>query len=339
VSKNIGGFFELHSGSAALQDSVFARWRINTRTDWMFSNGRSALHHLLLHLKPKTFWLPAYCCMSLAESATGTGSTLRYFPLQEGLTPDCEYLTQHISAGDAVLAIDYFGRNPSAEFLSFRNTRPDIDWIEDRAQALLPSPTPWGDYILYSPRKLLGVTDGGIVVGMKARLPSMSYSAASEPPATHPAIARRNDVDALHNDVWYPAYVKAEAAMAVSRQSISKMTQSILEHADAGAMIVRRKANYATLMKHLHGMALLQDDGQDFVPFGFPIRVNQRDTLAAFLHQRRIFAAHHWRELPSPADSFKAEHTLSQHMLTLPCDHRYDTAHMEYIAETIRSAA
>ena len=37
----------------------------------------------------------------------------------------------------------------------------DIFWIEDCAQALVPD-VPWGDWQIFSPRKLFGVADGGV---------------------------------------------------------------------------------------------------------------------------------------------------------------------------------
>lgn len=336
MKKKIGGFFGLELDAAMQTQSLLSLWDIPQKSHWSFSNGRSALYALLQHVKPKTCWLPAYSCTSLAEGAAHTN--LRFFPLNKNLSPDCDYLKTHIAAGDAVQAIDYFGRNPDAEFIAFCKSRADIHWIEDRSQALLPSKTAWGDYVLYSPRKLLGVPDGGIIVGITKKLPDMQYSeGATEADFIRPSLLRYEDKTEAHNAVWYRANVALEASLAVSQTPMSRISHYILNHVDVQSIITKRKANYAALMQALVSVALLPDDGADFVPFGFPIRVKDRQKIAATLHQNNIFAAHHWPELPSSQSDFPNEHFLSQQLITLPCDHRYDEVDMQRIAAILKT--
>lgn len=335
MSRKIGGFFGLHMAHAPAQTTLVTLWGLNIYSNWTFANGRSALHYLLRYLTPKRVWLPAYCCISLAEATQGFD--LQYYPITDTLSPDCDFLKTHLKDGDAVVAIDYFGRNPDAAFLEYCKTRSDIHWIEDRAQALLPAVQPWGDYMLYSPRKLLGVADGGIVVGIKTSLSDITYESAIEPDATHPAIMRAADKEESNNAAWYAAYVATEEAMNISPQTMSQTSKKILDRADAAAISTQRKANYMTLMQALSDIALLPKDATDFVPFGFPIRIPERKMLAALLHKNNIFAAHHWPELPSPA-SFTNEHKLADLILTLPCDHRYDTRDMQRVIRVVKGA-
>lgn len=330
MSKKIGGFFGLHDERGATASSIAELWGLSAQS-WMFANGRSALNHLLQHLKPKRFWLPAYCCTSLTEAAQGFD--LQYYPLN-ALSPDCDFLQKNLQKGDAALAIDYFGRNPDSAFLEFVAKHSDIHWIEDRAQALQPAAKAWGTYVLYSPRKLLGVTDGGIIVG---NLPTASYEPAIEPDTKHHAILRAADAAETDNATWYDAYKRNENALRVSRHAMSDVSKRILQHTDAHAIMAARKTNYALLMQSLSDIALLPKDALDFVPMGFPIRVKDRKTLAATLHAQDIFAAHHWPELPSPVH-FVKEHALADSILTLPCDHRYDAHDMQRIIAAMKAA-
>lgn len=339
MTKKIGGFFGLHLEPAATSESLLTLWNIPEYTHWSFSNGRSALHHLLLHLKPGTFWLPAYCCTSLAEAAANTNAILRFFPLTPDLSPDTAYLEKHLSPGDAVLAIDYFGRNPSKDFIAFSKQQKAIHWIEDRAQSLLPAAKPWGDFTLYTPRKLLGVPNGGIVVGITKKLPAQAPQ--DSPPNADfiiPSLLRYEDKAEAHNTVWYQANVAAESAMTVSNAPMSRISHYILQHLDVRSIIQKRKENYAVLMKHLAKHALLPESDNDFVPFGFPIHVQDRRKTASALHSQAVFAAHHWPELPSPQAEFPKEHAFSEQLLTLPCDHRYDVADMERVAGIVKTA-
>lgn len=337
MNKKIGGFFGLHLEFSPPANSLLTWWGIPQYTHWTFSNGRSALHYLLRYLKPKTFWLPAYSCLSLAEAAKKTQCQLKFFPLNENLSPDCNYLHKHLRSGDVVLVIDYFGRNPDTEFLTLRKKTKNIHWIEDRAQALLPAPQPWGDFILYSPRKLLGVPDGGIVVSPYTKLPKrITEKAILNANFIDPSLLRYEDEKEVNNVIWYKTYVKTEKAIRVSATKMSNISRYILANANPKLMANKRKQNYAALMKQLEEIALLPKDDKGFIPSGFPIRIKDRKKVAAFLHKNDIFAAHHWPELASPAKGFSAEHALAEQILTLPCDYRYDTSDMEHMARLVK---
>jgi len=331
----IGGFFPLHLPERAKKNSVLALWGVPAHPHLFFGNARSALSCLLQLKKPAILWLPAYSCMALAEAAGGT--RLRFFPLRADLSPDADFLKSRVKPGEAVVAIDYFGRGPGPEFLKLVRSAPDILWIEDRAQAFLPAREPWGDYVLYSPRKLLGVPDGGILVSRWQALPAPEQPGHEDAGFLRAALLRYEDRDEKQNDVWYAAYTEQEENMQVSLRAMSRISRCILAAADPAPLMRKRKANYDALMAELGDIALLPA-AADFVPFGFPVRVPERAKLASGLHAQGIFAAHHWPELPSPASQFAAEHRLAERLLTLPVDHRYGRREMRRIAAAVRKA-
>ncbi len=328
--KKIGGFFPLHLPEKKKGHSFLSLWNIEKLNHSFFSNGRSALSHFLADIKPKTLWLPAYSCDSIREAAAHSSTNFRFYPMLPGLSPDCRYLERHIKPKDAVLAIDYFGRNPFREFIDFVSSTPDIVWIEDRAQAILPSRKAWGDVVLYSPRKILGVPDGGIIVS-KRLLPHLKHEWNSSPDFIHASLLRYEDIEEEHNSIWHSIYQTNEKRMTISSYSMSRISYYILASTDPRPLIKKRHENYDYLMKELKEYSLMPAKDRSFVPFGFPIRTKNKDKLTKILHENKIFAAHHWPELPSNPKEFPGEHLLSEQLLTLPVDHRYDTRDMKRI--------
>lgn len=331
----IGGFFGLEPPSASSALSLASLWQLDRLPHLAFANGRSALHHALAHRKPENIWLPAYCCHSLVEACRGV-APVHFYPLLPTLSPDVDYLMHNVADGDALLAIDYFGRNPAPEFLAMVEACPGIIWVEDRAQAMLPARRSWGDYVLYTPRKLLGVPDGGIITAPSGTLPVLEQPAHANDDYLKPSRTRAQDKDETQNTTWYALNQEYENNMRVAKTRMSDESLAILNTTDANALMDARRANYKLLADALGDIALLPPE-ESFVPFGFPVCLPDRAKIANALYAQRIFAPRHWPDLPSP-ESFTFEHKLASESLTLPVDHRYGRQHMQRIIDTVRSA-
>lgn len=336
--KRLGGFFALDLPSRVAERSVAALWGLSERPHAGYSNARSALNALLRIRSGQCLWLPAYCCESLAQAIEGTELQIRYYPVTKTLTPAFEHLGEQLLASDLVLIIDYFGRQTNLAMQEYAKTRPDIDWIEDRSQALEPGGDDWADYILYSPRKLLGVPDGGILVSLGKPLPSPGSAHRTDSDFIRAALLRFEDVNEQDNAVWHLANRDYEAAMAVGAKPMSRLTRHILQTTDAGWVAERRRANHQYLLERLAELAVLPQEELGFVPFGFPIWTKDRQGLSAQLAAQGIFAAHHWPSLPSPARDFPEAHQWAECILTLPCDQRYDQDDMAQIVAAVRGA-
>jgi dTDP-4-amino-4,6-dideoxygalactose transaminase len=334
--KKIGGFFALDLPDRVVEQSVAALWTLSERPHVCYSNGRSALNALLKLGARRCLWLPAYCCESLAQAVKGTGLQIRYYPITKTLSPDFEHLSRAFEPADLVLVIDYFGRPADLALREFAKARPDIDWIEDRSQALDPGGEDWADYILYSPRKLLGVPDGGILVSRGKPLPSPGSAGRKDVDFIRAALLRYEDIDEQDNAVWHLANRDYEVAMAVSDMPMSRLTHHILQTADASWIAGRRRTNYQYLMRHLADLAVLPHEELTFTPLGFPIWTKARQKLAGRLAAQGIFAAHHWPSLPSEKTDYPKAHKLAERILTLPCDQRYDQNDMAQIVAAVR---
>jgi len=300
---------------------------------------RAVLAQLLRTHDLRRIWFPAYCCPEMAQAPAGY--EMCFYPVGAGVQPDPSWLEAHVNSGDVVLAINYFGQSPGADFRALVAARDDILWIEDCAQALEPE-TPWGDWQIFSPRKLFGVPDGGIA---RCRNAAKAIKPSPPVPADHrfsemsqiaPLLWRFEDAGESENATWYKAFKDAERQSAVTdREAISAFSQRLLQAIDATEVAAKRRANAAALHDLLPQSLRFWQMPPAAPPLGYPVLLDNRDSVAAKLAEQGLFCATHWRDIPAPADAFPAEQDLSQRLLTLPCDQRYDRDDMVRIAQML----
>lgn len=313
-------------------ESIWATWTGPFRRHAAFGSARAALHALLRHEGVRRLWLPAYICAETA-SAAPDGCEVAYY--DGGPTGPVAGL--HPIDGDAVLGVDYFGRTAATDLRAMARTTPGVLWIEDRAQALAPGTSAWGDVVLYSPRKLIGVPDGGLLVADRPLPPSSEP--VSDPSAWSAALARFDDPDGRRPQRWGPAFRAREAAFSPKSDGMQLLTRELLRRIAIPPLIARRKANYAHLLALLPEFALWPEAPADFAALAFPVRVAAAAEVVAAMAAARIFCARHWAELPSPLAAFPDAHALAAQAVSLPCDHRYDGDDMLRIAAALRACA
>lgn len=338
MTRPLGGFLPLRlPAPAPAPQPILALWTAAGVDAWFLHNARSALRALWAAVGPGRIWLPAYACREVAAAAPA-GAQVRYYPVGTELVPDVDMLAANIGPGDHVLAIDYFGRPADARIAELARTRPDVGWIEDRAQALDPGSSPWADWAVYSPRKVTGVPDGGLLVAYRAPLPPLDAPPSDDLSFMLPALERYDDVAESDNARWYARYRQAEDAMSTRPQAMSRLSRSVLAASDAHADGRSRRDNYAALHRLLAEWALFAEPDVAYAPLGFPLRAPSAAELVRALAVQRIYAARHWADLPSAADAFPAEHRLAGELVTLPCDYRYSEDDMRRMADAVIGA-
>jgi len=320
-------------------------WQIMTERAAALRTGptaRAIVRELMRELRPDRLWLPAYCCPELVDGAAGV--PVRFYPVGAALRPEPAWLGTRLAPGDAVLAIDYFGQPPDAAFRDFARTRPEVLWIEDCAQALA-SGAPWGDWQIYSPRKLFGVADGGIGHCRNAAyaLSDLADGKASDRltdmAQLAPLLWRLEDEGEAQSALWHAAFRNAEAQSGTgSGPGISGLTRQLLQAIDADRAGAARLSNAAVLHRLLPSGLRFWEIPPAAPPLGYPVLLENRDTVAERLAGQGVFCPVHWRNPPSPAQEFADEHALADRLLTLPCDQRYGTAEMTAVAEALLDA-
>lgn len=332
----IGGFFGLEISVAA--GGILESWTGGLPVA-CFVNARSALAALIAAERPPTVWLPAFLCDALAEAVPE--ALLQYYPVGVSLTPQVSALGD-VRDGDMFVGINYFGYGVAADFIDFAAAHPDVLFVEDCAHCLAPQPAAWGDWRLFSPRKLLGVADGGVLVAMheSRQLPQPSRAQTSPESQWLAPMARFEDESGSQAAVWHAANQVKEAAMTVSDTAMTRLSRVLLTLTDPQPLIQRRWSNFFALEADLKHLLLPLNRPIGCAPFAFPIQLKegQRESVLKSLHEQHLYAAVHWRELPSPVERFPVEHRLSRQLISLPCDHRYGAEDMSRIIRSVVQA-
>ncbi len=335
-ARPVGGFFELHApdGGADGGPSVLEAWT-EGRPYAAFANARSAFAALAAVWPAAKIWLPAFVCVDVMDGLSP--DRVRFYPVMEGFAPDLSGVEVEARAGDLVLLAAHFGLPVGEAARAFVARRRDLTFVEDRAQALGPGVGAGAGYVLYSPRKLLGVADGGVLVAPDAAALLPQPSALADADALWAApLLRHADPSGADNARWYAANRAKEAGLRAGPEAITPRSLAILSETSMASLAGPRMANWRALDARLRRWSALPGDPQT-LPLGYVLRLPAavRERLLAALHAERIFAAVHWPQIAAPEADFPREAAWTRELLTLPCDHRYGATDMVRIADRV----
>ncbi|MGE3726250.1 MAG: hypothetical protein AB7I41_11910 [Candidatus Sericytochromatia bacterium] len=305
-------------------------------------NARSALYLLLKHLQPAKVWLPAYLCPELLK-ALPAGQSWGYYALDSQLKPASDSWLEQLSPGDLVLAIAYLGFAPDPSWLAQVRAR-GAQLLLDASQALYLTPSHPQDYLLYSPRKWGGVSDGGLLIG--PHLPPLPTQ-QDAPPAwdlMHRAqtLRRAFETQGQNNRQlqaeWFDLFRQAESLQPVGAWAMTETSQKHLQSLLKDPMLpLQRRKNYQRLSAALADWALFPELPAETVPLGFALCARQRNALQAALAETRIYCPIYWPLADLVPETFRESHWLADRLLSLPCDQRYSEADMDIILTRIEA--
>ncbi|CAH2031355.1 DegT/DnrJ/EryC1/StrS family aminotransferase [Trichlorobacter ammonificans] len=311
-----------------------------TKEAILLANGRSGIALAIERLAPATVWLPSFFCNHLLQTIGEGRTPVRLYGIGADLAPrDWEWLGD-VSPGDLVVVVDYFGFPCDPAWLQ-RLRRRGAVVLEDASQALLSDGVGrCADLVLYSPRKFVGVPDGGILVPVRGRIAS---DQPLEPaPETwwltcRSAALKRREFDRSGGDrYWFELFRQAEQEGPTGPYAMSELSRQLLfQGFDYGEIARQRIANYRYLASLLADLALFPVLPDGVVPLGFPVRVGQRDRLREELFRHGIYPPLHWPLQGVVPERFRESHRLSAEIMTLPCDQRYDQDDMARMANII----
>jgi dTDP-4-amino-4,6-dideoxygalactose transaminase len=289
-------------------------------------NGRSGIRVLCELLKPKVVWMPSYLCHSLIEPILNCWP-IQFYPVGQGMRISNLDWCRNVSQEDLVVFIDYFGFDLHREAIQAVKER-GARVLQDAAQALLSTfDRPHADFVLFSPRKTIGVADGGILQSKCDE--SFSDVSLKEAPskylmAAYNAFWSRTKFDQTGIGDWFQSYQDAEKLIPIGNYQMTDLSSASIRHGiDYQLVAQQRRKNYSLLYEELGDCSILGDLPPNVVPLGFPVVCENRDALLKKLYSKNIFCPVHWpmRDSIVP-DRFKEAYQLSETMLTLLSDQR-----------------
>lgn len=343
LPKHIGSFKEFALDAVPeVRGSVFSSW-IGSDEYSCFATANQAIMAWLYEHAVETVYLPNYYEPYVDFLRYHLQIFPYYYECNYNLVPDTSLVTR-IPSGAAVITCAYFGKPTSGALQRALARRNDIFWLEDRRHFLWARHRGLAPWAVYDPAEILGVPDGGILVGAGAASSSRHLSPGVSDDYGAALLQRVEKYEG------FPFNVKQRAAfqqnrerMALPNTACSKTTIAMLKRIPLGPLKTRIRHNYAILNERLPELAYWPKLG-NFTPFAFPAlfpnkkfpRVNCKIALA-LLAKKGIHCYRKWNSITESVYSDSGALKLSQELLLIPCDYRYDDEDMNHIADIIES--
>lgn len=320
-SKPIGGYFELEAArecDAALPHSP----AIYTQS------ARAGLALVLCHTSIRRLWLPRYVCGAIPKTVEKLGVEVAWYNLDKHLMP---VVPPELSADEGLFIVNYFGLC-DARLRTLAQAARERLVIVDQAQALFAAPVD-NTFTLYSPRKFVGVPDGGFLVSHQPLTPCLQVTKASVKRSEH-LLMRAND----QLKEGYKAFRQAEATLEnEAPAAMSPLTTRLLKQIDYAQVKARRSENYEVLKDTLNSTNELEifkapiPEGPLCYPW-MPKAQLDRTWLA----ERGVFIPCYWEEVLKQPGIGSLEEDLVRRCLPLPCDQRYDVDDMKHLISMVQ---
>lgn len=318
--KAIGGYLELESAPA--REDFFPGMLA-------VQSARAALLALVLAGRPRRMWVPWYICETMVDPVRAAGVEIERF----GLTEDFDIADPpSLRAGEWLLYVNYFG-------LCGRNVRsvlerlPPAQVVIDNSHAMFARPA-GGLATIYSPRKFVGVPDGGYLASSLA-VPVPQQQDEGSVERCIPLLVRAAD----SSESGYEAFLRSqETLVGQAPLRMSRLTHSLLRSIDYDQVAQRRRANFAALDKALRAGNSVRLDLSDpeAVPLSYPF-IGGAAGLRESLLRNRVYVPRYWPQLTGDDPGIpEFERYLAHHCLPLPCDQRYDEHDMALVAALVQ---
>jgi dTDP-4-amino-4,6-dideoxygalactose transaminase len=320
-----------------------------------FSKGCGALEYCLRYIagfqKGDILLLPAYLCFTILDTLKKTGIEYRLYKTDRNLGIDLEDMQSKLDSHvKAVFFIHYFGFHQSEAVCRYlcRLKEQGIILIEDLTQALFsvrPGCIGIGDIAFASLRKWLPIPDGGVLYAKSKNLPQIEIENAGNDFLFYYFLAQvmksayLSD-NSLNKQIYldYADIADKNHLSDTAMRHMSKLSEAILNDYDFDGLMEARISNYEVLYEGLSGVKeikVLFEPDKACVPLGFPVLCPDRDALRRALIQDNIYCPIHWI-LPEECrgeDPISA--SISDSILTIPCDQRYTVKEMKNILRCI----
>lgn len=315
----IGGYFEL----ADYEKGVFPH-----PGGVCLNTGRNALEYILRSLGDvKLVYLPYYDCEVVLEPLKRLQIPWRLYHIDAHLEIDGDIRLQQ---GEFIVANNFFGIKD--DYINHLAEQYGDHLIVDCAQAFFARPIP-GIKSFYSPRKFVGVADGGVAYLWETEGISVSEMECTECHDSHLLIRKK-----LGAEEGFQAYRENERKL--DNQPVRRMssaTKRILDHIDYEKVVSRRRENFAFLHEALGKRNLLHLPASESFscPMVYPFLTND-SSLRRRMIENKVFVATYWPNVLEWTDEDSVEYEMTEKLVPLPIDQRYSVVDMHRILSVLQ---
>lgn len=295
----------------------------------LLNSGHGALQQILLSLESVSkVWIPYFTCDIVVKALQDIHVPYDFYHIN--LQLEIEFLPK-LKDNEYILYTNYFGIKDY-----YVNTLSDYygsKLIIDNAQAFFADSIEQSHQI-YSPRKFVGVPDGGIAVSKYLKNRCLSANKVSQV-CGH--LLLRTEGDVVEG---YEIFKRNDDILReTSLLEMSSITRSILQSLDYELIVKKRKANFGYLHtnladKNLFSLSLDIEKSLFKCPMVYPF-FTEKENLRMSLIKNQVFVAQYWPNVLLWCKENDVEYTLCKHIIPLPIDQRYDLNEMDRILELI----
>lgn len=319
IIKPIGGYFELentgHGGNFPQVEGV------------LLNTGRNAFEFILASIKGIIkVYIPYYTCEVILEPFKKLQIDIAYYHLNTSLE-----IAEDISLADGeyLLYTNYFG--VMDEYVQYLASNYGDKLILDNAQALYAKRIP-EIKTFYSPRKYVGIPDGGVAfIDEAINLSSYSID-ESDDRMSHLYLRLEQGAQA-----GYAEFRKnSEKLKKLPILNMSFKTRRMIENIDFERIKTERRNNFQTLHKALESTNkfVIPELGTFECPMVYPYWTDDTE-LKLRLIKEQVFVATYWPNVLDWTSADMIEHELAKKLLAIPCDQRYGEEDMNVIIQLI----
>lgn len=316
----IGGYFGLELGKV---DPTYRFFNVSA-----LNSGRNALEYILRNInsRPLRVYLPYYTCEVVLEPLKRLGIPFEFYHINELL--EIENLPS-LKDNEYIIVNNYFGIKDSYIYKLFTNLGDKM--IVDNAQAFYYE-SQAGMKAFYSPRKFVGVADGGFacITGQINFELEQDYS-------TERSIHLLSRIDKGAEAGFQQFKIDDASLDNAPLKSMSNLTKRILESIDYNEVRQIRKSNFKKLHEVLTSENKLTVPEYDSFacPMVYPFLSENGGELKKKLISNKIFVATYWPNVFEWCTTNSMEYELVKNLVPLPIDQRYGPDEMNRILEVI----
>ena len=334
-SKTYGGFFPLEIGSVTDTRNASIE---HLRFSLNFYNARSAIAELIKVNQIHDVMLPSYICPVVYQTVEKAGAKSRYFTINSDFSFDYTVLSKMAKQETLVILPSYFGvYMPDIDVLIGIMHTTGCRILLDYAQALY-EPCPEAFSAIYSPRKFLGVPDGGFLsIGKESRLvPPPQPMIKVSPTVFGERLACHGVRLEYANGSSFDSFGHLEQTMPYGSLRMSELAMSIFTAFDHDAACGIRRRNYNEIASFSADVLLVKLTLLPLllasIPLCFPLPVHKNifSHLRSYLISNSVYVPHYWPDLTRTLDD------VHNTILALPIDQRYTSDDMSVIVKLIK---
>lgn len=281
---------------------------------------RQGINYIIKAQNYKKVFLPFYICKTVYDALE---VEYEFYYLNEDFSPKIS--PDKITKNSAIIYPNYFGTNDRM-VLQVLSKYQNV--IIDNTQAFFQKIKNCD--VVYSPRKFFWVADGAYVFCSKKLNIELKQDFSH-----NRMLALVKRIELGSNSTYADSLQNEDDITRSKMKKMSVLTDQILQSIDYQKMANIRRQNFVHLHKKLGNINELKITlNKDEVPMVYPFLV-KNDRLRRQLIENKIYVPQWWKDILPYVEDDSFENYLSNYLIPLPIDHRYDESDMKFIANKI----